>query len=123
MTRNDFLLMRLILSIIGNSLGIWLSQRFIDGFIFSGELKELAIIGIVLALFNLLIKPAIKFITTPLIILTLGLFILIINALLLWTTDYIFDFLLIENLWALIWATILIGIVNFIVNRIYKIAK
>lgn len=115
--------MRLILSIIGNSLGIWISQRFIDGFVFSGELKELAIIGIALALLNFLIKPAIKFITTPLIILTLGLFILIINALLLWITDYIFDFLLIENLWALIWATILIGIVNFTVNRIYKMAK
>ena len=56
----------------------------------------------------------------PVIILTLGLFTIVINALLLWLVDYIFEFVTISDIMALVWATIVIGIVNMIVSAVTK---
>jgi putative membrane protein len=57
----------------------------------------------------------------PLIILTLGIFLVAINALMLWLVDYAFDFITIKSLTALVWATIIVAIVNGIIATFSKI--
>lgn len=109
-----------LIRIIGNSLALYMAYWLVDGFGFSGGIKEFAIAGIILGLLNLLVKPVLKLIAMPVIILTLGLFTLVINALLLWTVDYIFDFMTISDLYALAWATIVVGVVNMIVSGVTK---
>lgn len=113
--------MGVIFSIVGNGLGLFAAQRYIEGFVFTGGFLNYAAAGLFLAFLNFTLKPIIKIITAPLILLTLGLFIIIINALLLWLTDFIFDFMAIETLGALVLSTILIGIINLIVGAVYKI--
>ena len=109
-----------LVRILGNSLALYIAQRFVLGFVLIGGLREFLLAGIVLGLLNATIKPLIKFISFPVIILTLGLFSLVINALILWLVDYIFDFLSISNLMALAWATIVITIVNMIISAATK---
>ena len=112
-----------ILRIFGNSLALYAASWFVTGFSFNGGIKEYAIAGIVLGLLNLTVKPIIKFISTPIVILTLGLFTIVINALLLWLVDYIFDFVTINDLKALVLATIVISLVNMAVSAITKAFK
>ena len=110
-----------VLRILGNSVALYAASWFVAGFGFSGGIKEYAMAGAVLGLLNMTVKPILKTISLPAIILTLGLFTLVINALLLWIVDYIFDFVTITDIVSLVWATIVVGIVNIIVSAIVKI--
>ena len=109
-----------ILRILGNSAALYITTWFVAGFTFSGNLKEYAVAGVVLGLLNMIVKPILKVVSLPLIILTLGLFTFVINALLLWAVDYIFDFVTIVDIYALVWATIVIWLVNLLVSGITK---
>src|SRR3989344_5339173 len=110
-----------ILRILGNAVALYAASWFVAGFGFSGGWKEYAIAGALLGLLNMTVKPILKTISLPVIILTLGLFTIVINALLLWLVDYIFDFINISDVMALVWATIVIAIVNMIVSAVTKV--
>ncbi|MDP3792955.1 MAG: phage holin family protein [bacterium] len=109
-----------VLRILGNSVALYAASWFVAGFSFTGGIKEYAIAGAVLGLLNMTIRPILKFISTPFIILTFGLFTLVINALLLWLVDYIFDFIIISDIVTLVWATIIVSIVNMITSALIK---
>ncbi len=107
--------------ILGNSLALYGAFLLIPGFIIRGGIKEYLIAGIFLGVLNAIIRPVLKTITLPIIILTLGIFTLVIDALILWTVDYIFDFVVVQDIWALIWATLIIWIVNMFISKTTKI--
>ena len=113
-------MVRFIVRILGNTLALFVASWFVAGFSFAGGVKEYAIAGVVLGLLNLIVKPILKMISLPIIILTLGLFTVVINALILWLVDYIFEFMTISDITALIWATIVVSIVNIIVSAFTK---
>jgi putative membrane protein len=73
----------LILKIMINALSIAVAVKFIDGIVFTGEWWKMIIIGAVFGIVNSLLKPIVTIFTFPLIILTLGLFTLIVNTLML----------------------------------------
>ena len=110
-----------LIRILGNSVAIYAAFLFVPGFIIRGGIKEFLLAGILLGLLNKIVKPPIKLLTMPLIILTLGLFLVVINALMLWLVDYAFDFVTIESITALVWATIIVAIVNAIIATFSKI--
>lgn len=112
--------MGILLSILGNSLGLYFAQKSIENFIFTGGYLNYLTAGLFLAVLNFTLKPVIKFISAPIILITLGLFIIVINALMLWITDYVFGFMSIETAGALVLSTILIGFINLILGIIYK---
>jgi len=76
----------LILQIMINALSIAVAVRFVDNITFTGEWWKMIIIGAVFGIVNSIIKPIVTIFTFPLIILTLGLFTLIINTLMLLLT-------------------------------------
>ncbi len=115
-------MVRFIGRIIGNSIALYLAFLFVPGFIFSGTIQQYVLAGALLAVLNAIVKPIVKAISFPLIILTLGLFTLVINALMLWIVDYAFNFVTIQSITALVIATILISIVNLIVSGFSKLA-
>ncbi len=110
-----------IIRILGNSLALYVANLLVPGFIVSGGWKEYLLAGMVLGALNLIVKPVLKAISMPLIILTLGLFTLVINGLLLWTVDYIFDFVSINSLATLLYAAVIVSIVNIFVSRTTKL--
>lgn len=111
-----------VIRILGNSLALYVAVRLVPGFIVSGGVYEYLIAGVVLGLLNLIVKPILKAISMPLVILTLGLFTLIINGLLVLGVDYLFDFVTISSLASLFWAVIIVSIINIFVSMIAKIA-
>ena len=110
-----------LVRILGNSVAVYAAYYFIPGFVINGGIKEFLLAGILLGLLNKIVKPPIKLLTMPLIILTLGLFLVVINALMLWLVDYAFDFVRIEDINALVWATVVVAVVNGVISAFSKI--
>jgi putative membrane protein len=107
--------MRFIARIVANSLGILLAGLIIPGFVFSGSFVNLLFAGLVLSLSNATIRPLLKFFSFPLLIITLGLFTVVINMVVLKIADYFSDALNISSVGALFWGTLLISIINGLV--------
>ena len=103
--------MRFLARIVANALGLLLASLAIPGFSFTGEFKTLLFAGLLLALANAIVRPILKLLSLPLIIITFGLFIVVINMVVLKIVDYFFASLAI-SLGALFWGTLLLSIVN-----------
>lgn len=108
---------RIIVRIISNAAALWVATWLVDGFAVLGGWREFLLAGAVLALLNLLLKPILKALAFPLIILTLGLFTIVINALLLWSLTYLFGFVAIAGLVPLVIATLVVAIVNLLLSQ------
>lgn len=112
-----------IIRLFSNSIALWVAQWLVPGFVVNGGVKEFIIAGFALGLLNLIVKPILKFISTPIIILTLGIFSLIINGFLLWLVSYFIDFVSIQTAAALIWTTIIVSFANVILTSLSKALK
>lgn len=113
--------MGIAIYLLSNSLGLWIAQRFVPGFVVNGGLKEYLIAGILLGLLNLIVRPILKIISFPLMILTLGLFSIIINAILIWAVAQVTGLITIQTITALFWATLILAIINFVSHFFAKI--
>mgnify|MGYP005637181865 CR=1 FL=1 len=110
---------RLLITIVSGILGIWLATLFIPGVAFYGSWKTLLLTGLILGLINFFIKPILNFITIPLRALTFGLFGLIINMGIIWIVDILFKELVIAGLLPLIWTTLLLWGLGFVLPFLF----
>lgn len=104
--------MKFIGQILTNALAIFIADYLIVGFTFEGGILMLLIAGLILGLINFLIKPILKLISAPIILLSLGLFLIVINIFLLWLLDYLMPELTIIGLSAYFWGVLTISIIN-----------
>ena len=111
-------MLRFIIRIIGNAIAMYVAFYLVPGFVVAGSWEHYLIAGVVLALLNLIVRPILKLISFPLILLTLGLFTFVINILILWMLDYLVAFVSIQSLVALVGATIIVSIVNLFFSPI-----
>ncbi len=105
-------MLRLFYTILANALGIYVATWLVAGFIFSGTYLELTIAAVILALINWGIRPLVKFVSSPIIFITFGLFVLVVNMAMLWLLDILTPSLVILNLAALFWGSLIIGFIN-----------
>jgi putative membrane protein len=113
-------MMRFIIRILANSLAVYLAAYFIDGVTVSGDWRIFLLCGLVLSLINIIVKPILKLISLPLIIISLGLFSLVINILTIWLLTKFVHQIVISGLAALIFTTIIVSIVNWLVSFLFK---
>ncbi|HEX6982906.1 MAG TPA: phage holin family protein [Balneolaceae bacterium] len=101
----------IIIKLLLNGAGI-----FIIGWLLSGiEIKKFSTalwVAVLLAVVNTFVKPVIVFLTLPLTILTLGLFILVINAMMLMLVDAFTDGMKIKNFWWALLFSLLLSLLN-----------
>ncbi|MST04457.1 MAG: hypothetical protein EXS49_02750 [Candidatus Pacebacteria bacterium] len=106
----------LIFLFLVNLGAILLVEKLTPLFVITGGIIELAKITGALTLINLILKPIIKFLLSPIIILTFGLATVLINLGILIMLDFMFQSLTITGIYGLIYSTIVIGLVNFLIN-------
>lgn len=106
----------LIFGVFSNAIAILAATYFVSGFIFKGGFVELLIVAAIFTIINALLRPILKLLLGPLIVLTFGLFIIIINAILLYVLDILAEPLIIQGYIPLLWATLIIGIVNVLIS-------
>ena len=75
--------MRALIQIALNGLGLWLTATLVPGIDYHGGILQLLIAGVLIGIINLLVRPVVTLLSLPLIVVTLGLFFLVINALML----------------------------------------
>lgn len=72
--------MQRILGLAATAAGVWVAVRLVPGLEFDGSNWAFLGVAILVALSNMVVKPVLKVLSFPAILLTLGLFLLIINA-------------------------------------------
>jgi putative membrane protein len=106
------------------SLGLWIAAGLLGtGITYDSKLRVIIIAGLILAIVNTIIKPIIVILSLPAILLSLGLFMLIINGLTVWLASKLYSPLHVTNFGAAILAGIVIGLVNYLVSAILEERK
>ena len=113
----------LIARILANCAGILLASYLIEEVTFDSGFVDLIIVGSILALANIIIKPILKFVSGPLIVLTMGLFMIIINIVILWLVAGFMPILNIASFWGYFWSVIILAILNAITHIVIKKKK
>jgi putative membrane protein len=78
--------MHAILRLLTNAAALWVATRVVPGISFTGEPLLLFVVALVFGVLNLVVRPILMFLTFPFLIVTLGLFLLVLNAAMLWLT-------------------------------------
>lgn len=107
-----------LLHIIGNAVGLYLAARFVQGVSWNGDLISLLAAAALLGILNVIIKPIVKILSAPLILLTLGLFIIIINFFILWLLQILIPVMIIQGFWAYFWTLAMITAVNYTLSLV-----
>jgi len=108
-----FFIVRLLIHMVAILIISYLFPRMIrvDGLI--AALVAAFLLGIV----NAIIRPILVFLTLPLTVLTLGLFLLVINGLMLWLVAALVKGFHVNGFWGAVFGSILISIVSWILSR------
>ncbi|MFE3544036.1 phage holin family protein [Nocardia sp. NPDC059177] len=124
--------MQLAIRLIINAVAIWAAAAWIDKIdIFVppdwsqewgnwGKALVIVIVALVFTAVNAVIKPIVKLLSLPFVILTLGLFLLVVNAGMLWLTAKITELtdygLRVDGFWAALWGGVIITLVNWVLG-------
>ena len=81
--------MQLILRLLINAVALWCAARFIDGISYTGSWQGFVGLSLVFGIVNTLIRPVLSFFSFPIQVITLGLFTLVLNALMLMLTAWL----------------------------------
>lgn len=116
------LISKLIFYLAFNVLALWLAAYFVKGFYLNTYWKNLLIAGLIFTALNLFLRPILKIILSPLIFITLGLGIIVVNAIVLYILDYLSSNITIAGLLPLFYATLIISLVNLFTHFLAKAA-
>ncbi|MDX1535630.1 MAG: phage holin family protein [Candidatus Spechtbacterales bacterium] len=112
-------IVKIALKIAANAAAVYIASLFVNGVsIQAGELNNaeslgiLALIGFVLWFGNYIIRPLLKVLTFPLILVTFGLFNVVINMGILWAVDIILPQMEIAGFIPLAWTTAIVTLIN-----------
>ncbi len=109
-----------ILRVMINALSIVIAMKVVDGITFSGEWWKMILVGAVFGIVNAIIKPVVMLFSIPFIVLSLGLFTLVINTMMLGLTAALSDtFHLgfhISGFWPAFWGAITVSIVSTLLS-------
>ena len=114
--------MKLIIKLLLNALAVFALAELLNGVSVNGYLGAL-IVAIVLSVLNLLVKPILVILTLPVTILTLGLFLFIVNALIVLLADKLVDGFRVDGLWTALLFSILLCILQSLLHSFIKTDK
>ncbi len=110
----------LVITILANTLGLYAAERIVPEVVFRGGFGELVLVGALLGMMFTILKPVLKVLTLPLMFLTLGLFSLVINGVLIWLLTILTPSITIDGLGAYVWTTLIVTIFNLLAHRLSK---
>ena len=107
--------MNFLIKLILSALSVLVASYLLPGANVEGFFSAF-IVALFLALFSATIRPILTILTIPITILTMGLFLLVINALMVMLADWLIDGFAVDGFW---WA-VAFGIILAIVNSIFE---
>jgi putative membrane protein len=116
---------RLIVRLLASAVALAVAAWLVDGIsVGPGTNTERALtllgVAVIFGLVNAIVRPILRLLTFPLVILTLGLFLLVLNALMLLLTEWIaeqFDLAFqVDGFWPALLGALIITVVSFLIN-------
>ncbi|HEX6498199.1 MAG TPA: phage holin family protein [Micromonosporaceae bacterium] len=124
--------MGILIRVVITAIALWVAAIVVPGIRISsggtwGDILALALMALIVAVINAFLKPVVKVVGCPLYILTLGLFALVVNGLLLWFASWIAEQLSIpfhvDGFWPAFWGAIIVGVVSWLLNLVVPDAR
>lgn len=112
--------MSFLVRLLVNAAALWAATRIVPGVTSSGGLVPLLAVALLFGIVNATIRPLAKLLTFPIILLTLGLFALVINGLMLLLTSALSNALglgfHVRGFWAAFWGAIVVSLVSAVLS-------
>jgi putative membrane protein len=109
--------MYVIWRLLINAGALWVATQIVPGISFTGNWPRLLIVALVFGVLNACIRPVLIILSLPLLIVTLGLFTLVLNAFMLWLTSEASDVLglnfHVNGFWSAFLGALVVTIVSF----------
>jgi putative membrane protein len=83
--------MLIVWRVLINAAALWTATRIVPGISFDGDWRLLLVVALVFGALNVSVRPVLMLLTLPFLIVTLGFFTFVLNALMLWLTGAISD--------------------------------
>ncbi len=120
---------RVLITIIANAVALAVAAVLFDGIRVGSastgtgeQVSTVLLVGIVLGIVNAIVSPVVKLLSLPLIVLTLGLFLLLVNAAMLWLTTQLAEAFelnfVVDGFWTYVGGALVIALVGMAVNAI-----
>lgn len=104
-----------------NAIGIFFATQIVSTISYGGSFTALVITSLILSIVNAVIRPFVVILSLPAYIITLGLFSVAVNAMMLYLVDFIYGPFKVSGLLAPILAGVIIGLVNYVLTRLFDI--
>jgi putative membrane protein len=115
------MLRKLLLRWLVNFLGLWLAAELMSGAItYDDRIVVLVIAALIFSVVNAIIRPLIVILALPAIVLTLGLFMLVVNAFMLYLTTLVYPSFHLGSFWAAVLAAGIIWVVNYLLTDLLE---
>jgi len=109
-----------IFSVISNIVAFLAADFFLDNFTAPNNFVELVVAGSILAFLNMLVRPLLRLILGPIIFLTFGLGIILVNALIIYSLDILYEGIIIQGTVTLLYGTLIISAVSLVTHLAAK---
>jgi putative membrane protein len=110
--------MGLIIRILISAVAVYVASLFIPGISVSGGVSTYLVVAIVLGLLNAFVKPILTILTIPITILTLGLFLIVINVLMVYLAAYLVPGFSVSGFIAALLFSIVVSLVTSLIDAI-----
>jgi putative membrane protein len=112
--------MAFLVRLLVNAAALWVATRLVSGVSYSGGWVPFFGVALVFGVINAVLRPIAKILTFPLILVTLGIFALVVNGLMLWLTSSISSALglgfHVDGFWAAFWGALVVSIVSMLLS-------
>lgn len=109
--------MGLIIRVLISAVAVFIASYFVPGVVVNGFGTAL-VVAVVLGLLNAFVKPVLTVLTIPITVLTLGLFLIVLNVLMVYLTDYLVDGFRVSGFIAAILFSIVVSIVTWLIDAV-----
>ena len=114
--------MRFLLRLLINAVALWVAVQLVPGISYTGNWLPFLGVALIFGIVNAFIRPIVKLFTLPIIFLTLGLFALVVNGLMLWLTGWLSTGLglqfQVDGCWSAIFGALVVSIVSAVLSML-----
>ncbi|MCA1736645.1 MAG: phage holin family protein [Actinobacteria bacterium] len=110
--------MSFIIRVLVNAAALWVTAQIVPGIDLTADIWQILLIALVFGLVNAVIKPILKILSLPVLIITLGLFAIVINMALLALTAGLMDGLTVDGVLAAFLGALVISVVSAVLNMV-----
>ncbi|MFK7952773.1 MAG: phage holin family protein [Ekhidna sp.] len=114
--------MNILVKILLSSIGVVVASYLLPG-VEVDQFTTAIIIALLISLLNVTVKPLLIILTIPLTVFTLGLFLLVINAIIILIASSVVSGFVVDNFWWALFFSLLLSLINSLLTDISKDQK